>query len=43
MVRAAADAWLADGAALSGRSADDLAAALTTLAWDGLGAPRPGA
>ena len=41
MVRAAADAWLGDGGALSGRSADDLAAALTTLAWDGLGAPRP--
>ena len=40
MVRAAADAWLADGAAESGRSADDLADALTTLAWDGLGAPR---
>ncbi len=39
MVRAAADAWLADGAAASGRSADDLAGALTTLAWDGLGAP----
>ena len=40
MVRAAADAWLADGGAESGRSADDLADALTTLAWDGLGAPR---
>jgi AcrR family transcriptional regulator len=39
MVRAAADAWLADGGADSGRSADDLANALTTLAWDGLGAP----
>ena len=40
MVRAAADAWLADGGADSGRSADDLANALTTLAWDGLGAPH---
>lgn len=36
MVRAAADAWLASGAASSGRSADDLADALTRLAWDGL-------
>jgi AcrR family transcriptional regulator len=38
MVRAAADAWLAEGGAGSGRSADALADALTTLAWDGLGA-----
>jgi AcrR family transcriptional regulator len=38
MVRAAADAWLAEGGAEAGRSADDLADALTTLAWDGLGA-----
>ncbi|WP_299445122.1 TetR/AcrR family transcriptional regulator [uncultured Phycicoccus sp.] len=36
MVRGAADAWLADGAARSGRSADDLADGLTALAWDGL-------
>ncbi|WP_307812473.1 TetR/AcrR family transcriptional regulator [Phycicoccus sp. CSK15P-2] len=36
MVRAAADAWLAEGAAGGGGSADDLADALTTLAWDGL-------
>lgn len=36
MVRAAADAWLADGGAASGRTADELADALTGLAWDGL-------
>ncbi len=36
MVRAAADAWLADGGAGAGRSADDLADALTALVWDGL-------
>lgn len=36
MVRAAADAWLAEGAAASGRSADGLADALTDLAWEGL-------
>ena len=36
MVRAAADAWLADGAAAGGRSADDLADDLTDLAWSGL-------
>ncbi|GGL23290.1 TetR/AcrR family transcriptional regulator [Phycicoccus endophyticus] len=35
MVRAVADAWLAEGAA-DGRTASDLADALTTLAWDGL-------
>ncbi len=40
MVRGAAETWLADGAARSGRSADDLADGLTALAWDGL-APRP--
>lgn len=40
MVRAAADAWLADGGADSGRTADDLADDLTTLVWDGL-RPRP--
>ncbi|WP_235950370.1 TetR/AcrR family transcriptional regulator [Phycicoccus flavus] len=37
MVRAAADAWLAAGGAAGGRSADDLADALATLAWEGLG------
>ena len=36
MVRAAADAWLAEGAAASGRTADELADALTHLVWDGL-------
>ncbi len=41
MVRAAADAWLADGAAAGGRSADDLADALTTLVWEGLRPGRP--
>ncbi len=42
MVRAAADAWLADGGADAGRSADDLADALTALLWDGLRpAPSP--
>ncbi len=37
MVRAAADGWLAEGAASSGRSADALADDLTALAWDGMG------
>ncbi len=37
MVRAAADAWLAEGGAASGRTADDLADDLTALAWDGMG------
>lgn len=36
MVRAAADAWLSDGGAASGRGADDLADDLTALVWDGL-------
>jgi AcrR family transcriptional regulator len=36
MVRAAADDWLADGGARSGRTADDLADDLTTVVWDGL-------
>jgi AcrR family transcriptional regulator len=36
MVRAAADAWLAEGGADGGRSADSLADALTALAWSGL-------
>ncbi|MBR7742406.1 TetR/AcrR family transcriptional regulator [Phycicoccus sp. BSK3Z-2] len=36
MVRAAADAWLAEGGAVDGRSADDLADDLTALAWGGL-------
>lgn len=40
MVRAAADAWLAEGARSSGRTADDLADGLTALVWDGL-RPRP--
>jgi AcrR family transcriptional regulator len=40
MVRASADAWLADGGAGSGRSADDLADALTALVCDGLTRPR---
>ncbi|KRE62915.1 TetR/AcrR family transcriptional regulator [Nostocoides sp. Soil756] len=40
MVRAAADAWLAEGGADSGRTADDLADDLTTVVWDGL-RPRP--
>ena len=37
MVRAAADAWLAEGAAAGGRSADALADDLAGLAWSGLG------
>jgi AcrR family transcriptional regulator len=41
MVRAAADTWLAEGAAASGRSAERLADDLTALAWDGLGSVRP--
>ncbi|WP_256378060.1 hypothetical protein [Phycicoccus sp. HDW14] len=36
MVRAAADAWLAERGAAAGRTADDLADDLTTLVWDGL-------
>ncbi len=36
MVRAAADAWLADGAAAGGRTADELSDDLTDLVWDGL-------
>lgn len=41
MVRAAADAWLAEGGATSGRSADDLSDALTALAWHGLDPGHP--
>ncbi len=41
MVRASADAWLAEDAAAGGRTADDLADALTVLAWDGLAGPGP--
>ncbi|QKE84673.1 TetR/AcrR family transcriptional regulator [Arthrobacter sp. NEB 688] len=36
MVRATADAWLADGAASAGRTADELSDDLTDLVWDGL-------
>lgn len=36
MVRAAADAWLADGGADAGRTADALADDLTDLVWNGL-------
>lgn len=36
MVRAAADAWMAEGGASSGPSSDDLADQLTALVWDGL-------
>lgn len=36
MVRAAADAWMADGGASTGPSSDDLADQLTALVWDGL-------
>ena len=36
MVRAAADAWMADGGASAGPSSDELADQLTALVWDGL-------
>lgn len=36
MVRAAADAWIADGGESAGPSSDDLAHQLTALVWDGL-------
>ena len=36
MVRASADAWLADGGAAGGPSSDALADDLTVLLWDGL-------
>jgi AcrR family transcriptional regulator len=36
MVRAAADAWLAEGGAGAGRTAEALADDLTALVWDGL-------
>ncbi len=40
MVRATADAWLAEGASVGGPSSDDLADHLTALVWDGLSAVR---
>jgi AcrR family transcriptional regulator len=38
MVRAAADAWIADGGASAGPSSEQLADQLTALVWDGLAA-----
>ena len=43
MVRAVADAWMAQGGASTGPSSDDLADQLTALVWDGLETVAAGA